>query len=64
MAICDEEGKPLFTRSDVEKLGQKSAAVLDRLFTVAQRLSGVAEKDVEELANSFVDGLSEDSTLG
>ena len=39
LTICDEEGNRLFSDSDVEALGKKSAAALTRVFAVAQRLS-------------------------
>jgi hypothetical protein len=42
-------GELLFSEADADALGQVRADVLDRLFTVAQRLSGVSDKDVEEL---------------
>jgi hypothetical protein len=51
--ICDEEGKRLFTKADIKKLGEKSANALDRVFAVAQRLSGISENDVEELAEEL-----------
>ena len=49
MAAVDDDGKPLFTAADVAGLGGKNAAVLDRLFDVVQELSGLADKDLEEL---------------
>lgn len=48
LCIVDEAGNPLFTQADVEKLGQKSGAALQRVFEVAQRLSGLAPEAVEE----------------
>jgi hypothetical protein len=53
LAVVDEEGKRVFSDRDVQALGRKSAAVLDRLFDVARRLSGLTEGDVEELAADF-----------
>ena len=53
LSIVDGEGNRLFTDTDVKALGQKSAAVLDRLFAVAQRLSGLRDEDVEELAKNL-----------
>ena len=50
--ICDEQGNRIFTDADVAALGQKSAAALDRVFEVAQRLSKISDKDVEELAKN------------
>jgi hypothetical protein len=63
LTIVDEEGTRLFLDADVKLLGQKSAAALDKLFEVAQRLSGLRDEDVEELAKNSDDDLSEGSTL-
>jgi hypothetical protein len=40
---------PMFTQSDVHALGEKSGQALDRVYTVAQRLSGLSDSDLEEL---------------
>lgn len=50
--IVGEEGEPMFTQSDVHALGEKSGVALDRVFTVAQRLSGLSEQDMEELGKA------------
>jgi hypothetical protein len=50
--ITGEDGKPYFTQRDVHALGELSGAALDRVFEVAQRLSGLSEADVEELAGN------------
>lgn len=48
--VVDEEtGKQLFSVADIEMLGGKSAAALDRIFTVARKLSGLSEDDVAAL---------------
>jgi len=64
MTICDENGKRLFNENDVQALSQKSAAALQRVFEVAQKLSGISDEDVEELAeelkNDPFDGLPSD----
>lgn len=58
----DEDGKFLFPSSeDVVALGNKSASALDRCFEVAQRLSGLTNRDVEELTKNLETGLSENS---
>lgn len=62
LTICDEEGNRLFKDEDVHALGKKSAAALDRVFEVAQRLSGLREEDVEELAGNFENDQSDGST--
>ena len=54
LAVCDEHNMPLFMLNDVEALGRKSAKVLDRLFSVAQRLSGMTREDVEALTKNSV----------
>ena len=50
--IVDNEGKRLFTESDVGALGGKSAAALDRVFGVAMKLNGMSKEDVDELAKN------------
>lgn len=53
LSLCDEVGTLLFSIADVQALGEKNGATLDRLFEVAQRLSGLRTKDAEEkLKNS------------
>jgi len=52
LAIVDEEGKQIFSDTDVKALGQKSAAAINRVFEVAQRLSGLSAQDVEELTKN------------
>ena len=52
LTVVDEEGKRLFSDEDAKLLGQKSAAALNRIFEVAQRLSGLRPEDVEELTGN------------
>lgn len=49
LAVVDEAGQRLFTDSEVEVLGGKSGAALDRVYSVAQRLSGLTEQEVQAL---------------
>lgn len=49
LTVCDEAGKPLFTEADVEAVGAKSGAALDRVFEVATRLAKVTKADVDAL---------------
>lgn len=51
-SLVDEKGEMLFSEGDVVKLGKKSAAALDRIFAVAQRLNHITDADVEELAKN------------
>lgn len=48
----DESDNQLFSHTDEKALGRKNAAALDRLFDAAQRLSGLSDEDVEELAGN------------
>jgi hypothetical protein len=48
MCIVDDNGKRIFSQADAEALGKKSGAALQRVFEVAQKLSGLTTKDVEE----------------
>ena len=50
---CDKDGNLLFTDNDVQWLTLKSAAALQRVFEVAQRLSGITEDDVKEMADDL-----------
>lgn len=61
-SIVDESGARLFSIEDIEALGSKSAAALQRVFDVAQRLSGLSDDDVEELAKNSGAGPSAGST--
>lgn len=54
--LVDEQGNRLFNDKDIVFLGNKSAAALDLLFAVAQRLSGIGKGDIEELAENFPNG--------
>ncbi len=48
-AICDENGVLLFTEADIEKLGEKSGAALDRVFSAILAKNKITDSDVEEL---------------
>lgn len=51
-AVVDENGRRIFTDHEAEVLGEKSAAALDLLFTVAQRLNALTNADVEDLGKA------------
>lgn len=57
VAYCciHDDGTRVFTDDDAIALGDVRADVIDRLFSVAQRLSGLRQEDVDEL------GLSSDA---
>lgn len=51
LTVIDPNSKePIFTRADVETLGNKNASALDTIFIKAQELSKLTDEDVEELA--------------
>jgi hypothetical protein len=60
--VVDETGKKLFAhRGEVQMLGNKSVAALQRVFNAAQELNGMSEDDVEELTEGFESAPDEDS---
>lgn len=50
--IVDENGDLLFQEKDVAKLGKKSAAALERIFSASQKLNLISEDDVDQLAKN------------
>jgi len=53
LSIVDESGRRIFGKHDIEALGKKSAAALERVFTAAQKLNGLTDDDVEGLTEDF-----------
>lgn len=65
VSLCavDEAGGLLFTnRQEVELLGNKSVAALQRLFDKCNEMNGISEKDIEELTEDFDEAPVESST--
>ena len=48
----DDDGNRLFDGDQVEALGRKSGAVIDRLFDAARKASGIGEDDVKKLSKN------------
>ena len=48
----DDEGARLFTLSQLEQIGERSAVVVERLVNVALRLSGSTNEDLEKLTKN------------
>jgi len=61
LTVVDESGQKVFTHDDVDLLGAKSGAALDRVFSVAQKLNGLSGADVEELTKNSSGAPSADS---
>ncbi len=53
LTVIDENGNRIFQEEDVKKLGEKSASALNRIFEVAQKLSGLTPNEVERLADNL-----------
>jgi hypothetical protein len=47
VSVVDDKGKRVFTDKDVIRLGNKSAAALERVVDVAKRLSAIGEDELE-----------------
>jgi len=62
LCVVDEDGAPIFTEADIQALAAKSAAALDRVVTVAQRLSGMAPGAVEDAKANFTEDPADPST--
>lgn len=59
--IVNRQRQPIFTETDIERLGSKSAAALERLAKVANRLSGMDEAENAELVKNSDAAQSGDS---
>ncbi|MFF8768491.1 hypothetical protein ACF07Q_28585 [Nocardiopsis dassonvillei] len=51
--VVDADGRRIFSQGDIEALGKKSAAALDKVFTAARKLSGMTDEDLAELVEDF-----------
>lgn len=51
-SAVDGKGNRLFTEKDVDALGKKSAAALDRCVKVAQRLNRLTENELGDLSKN------------
>jgi len=52
LTLVDEAGARLFTDAQIEALGGKNGEIVDRLYKVAQRLSGMTPESVKTLAKN------------
>ena len=52
LTLCTEDGELLFDATDQIVLNGKSAMVIDRIFQVSQRLSGLTNEDAEEMVGN------------
>ena len=56
LTLCTEDGELLFDATDQIVLNGKSAMVIDRIFQVSQRLSGLTNEDAEEMVKNSDSG--------
>jgi len=61
LSMRNEDGVALFTIGDVEALQSKSSAAMDRVFQVAQKLSGLGVEEIEEAVKNSEATQTEDS---
>jgi hypothetical protein len=54
--LIDENGDRLFTDQDAPALGAKNGSVIDKLYDVAARLSGLSEEEQAELEGNSAAG--------
>lgn len=47
--VVDDQGNRMFSDGDVDALGRKSGAALDRVVDVARRLNKLTERDLEDI---------------
>lgn len=64
LTLCNEDGERLFQDSEINLLAEKSAVELQKVFLVAQRLSGITQEDVDELAEGLKENPFEGSVSG
>ena len=61
LTVLNGDGNPMFTKADLLQLNGKSASVIDRIFQVSQRLSGLTKEDTEELVENSGTAPTDDS---
>lgn len=64
LTLCDADGTRLFEDNEMALLAEKSAVELQKVFAVAQRLSGITQEDVDELAEGLKESPFGDSASG
>ena len=52
LCACDKDGVLLFDSEDADWIGDEDVTVVDRLWEAGRKLSGISDKDNEELAKN------------
>lgn len=60
--LCDKHGSRMFSDSDADRLGNIKVSILQKVFVVIQRLSGLTKEDVDELEQVSVAGAPGDGS--
>lgn len=60
--LCDENGERLFRDNEVEAIGHVDASVVDKLWDIARKLSGMDNEEEEALAEGFDSAQDGDSS--
>ena len=60
--LVDETGERLFTDQDAPALGAKNGAVIDKLYDIASRLSGLSEEEKAEMEGNSAAATDDSST--
>ena len=61
LTTMNGDGQQMFTKADLQKINSKSASVIDRIFQVSQRLSGLTKEAAEELVENSGTAPTDDS---
>jgi len=61
LCAVDENGRKLFTTTDIGDLGKKNAKPIDRLFDACRKIVGMSEDDVKVMTEDFEETPDEDS---
>ena len=61
LVVCDESGTQMFNDAEAMKLGEKSAAALNRIWDAGTQLNGIGEEAVKELEKNSGATLGGDS---
>jgi hypothetical protein len=61
LTLCDENGERLFSDSEIEELGKKSASVISRLFEKSWAINAFRSEDVDALGKDSATVPSGDS---
>jgi len=52
IAVCNEDGTRFFKEGDAAAIGRKNANIISQLYDVAADLSGISQKDLEQITKN------------